>query len=151
MARLAARGRGAPAAREAVPALAGLYGDGALARARKLAGAIPAAGEALAEVEAALKLARRRGVRQVEVDLGETRGLGYYTGVTFAGYASGAGSAVATGGRYDGLLARFGRPGPAIGFAVDLEFATQALERANGRRGAAPRTARRRASARRQR
>jgi ATP phosphoribosyltransferase regulatory subunit len=64
------------------------------------------------------------------------RGLGYYTGLTFAGYAPGSGSAVAAGGRYDGLLARFGRPDPAIGFAVDLEFATQALERAGGgRRG----------------
>jgi ATP phosphoribosyltransferase regulatory subunit len=68
-------------------------------------------------------------VKDVEVDLGEVRGLGYYTGITFAGYAPGAGSAVASGGRYDALLARFGRPGPAIGFAVDLEFATQALER----------------------
>jgi ATP phosphoribosyltransferase regulatory subunit len=52
---------------------------------------------------------------------------------------------VAAGGRYDGLLARFGRPGPAIGFAVDLEFATQALERANGR-GRSARPRRRRAS-----
>ena len=51
-------------------------------------------------------------MREVEVDLGEVRGLGYYTGITFAGYAPGAGSAVASGGRYDGLLARFGRPGP---------------------------------------
>ena len=76
-----------------------------------------------------MRLARRRGVKDVVVDLGEVRGLGYYTGITFAGYAPGAGSAVASGGRYDGLLARFGRPGPAIGFAVDLEFATQALER----------------------
>ena len=74
-------------------------------------------------------------VFMMEIDLGEVRGLGYYTGVTFAGYAPGAGSAVASGGRYDGLLARFGRPGPAIGFAVDLEFATQALER-RGSRGA---------------
>jgi ATP phosphoribosyltransferase regulatory subunit len=63
--------------------------------------------------------------------------MGYYTGLTFAGYAPGAGAAVAAGGRYDDLLARFGRPGPAIGFAVDLEWATQALER----RGAGPRAA----------
>jgi ATP phosphoribosyltransferase regulatory subunit len=48
---------------------------------------------------------------------------------------------VAAGGRYDELLGRFGRPGPAIGFGIDLEFATQALERsASARRGrAAPR------------
>lgn len=133
LAALAAKGRGTEAARAAVPALAGLYGDGALERARALVKAVPGAGAPLAEVEAALGLARRRGVTRVAVDLGEARGLGYYTGLTFAGYAPGAGSAVAQGGRYDGLLARFGRPGPAVGFAVDLEFATQALERTAGR------------------
>jgi ATP phosphoribosyltransferase regulatory subunit len=133
LAALARKGRGSPAAREALPALAGLYGDRALPRGRELAQAVPGAAEALAEVEAALKLARRRGVREVAVDLGEVHSLGYYTGITFAGYAPGAGSRVAAGGRYDGLLARFGRPDPAIGFAIDLEFATQALERANGR------------------
>ncbi|HEX7624532.1 MAG TPA: ATP phosphoribosyltransferase regulatory subunit, partial [Anaeromyxobacteraceae bacterium] len=100
--------------------------------------AVPPAAPPLAEMEAALALARRRGLREVAVDLGEVRGLGYYTGITFAGYAPGAGSAVATGGRYDGLLARFGRPDPAIGFAVDLEFATQALERAGGRTSPRP-------------
>src|SRR6266540_3412729 len=130
---LSRRARGSAAAREALPLLAGLYGDRALERAREVARAAPGAAAALAEVEAALKLARRRGLGAVEVDLGEVRGLGYYTGITFAGYAPGAGSAVAAGGRYDGLLARFGRPGPAIGFAVDLEFATQALERTSGR------------------
>jgi len=133
LATLAKRGRGTPGARAALPELATLYGDGALARARKLAMAVPGAVTALGEVEGALRLARRRKAGPFEVDLGEIRGLGYYTGITFAGYAPGAGSSVAAGGRYDGLLARFGRPGPAIGFAVDLEFATQALERANGR------------------
>ena len=130
LAALARRGRGVARAREALPELAGLYGDGALERARRVSRSVHGAAAALAEVEGALKLARRRGVGKVEVDLGEVRGLGYYTGITFAGYAPGAGSAIAAGGRYDALLARFGRPGPAIGFAVDLEFATQALERA---------------------
>ncbi|HSM93782.1 MAG TPA: ATP phosphoribosyltransferase regulatory subunit [Anaeromyxobacteraceae bacterium] len=139
LARLAARGKGDGAARKALPALATLYGDGALARARGLAKGIPAAAAALGEVEAAMKRARRKGVEEVAVDLGEVRGLGYYTGVTFVGHAAGAGSAVAAGGRYDALLARFGRPGPAIGFAVDLEFATQALEKAGkAGRGRAP-------------
>ncbi len=142
---LARRGRGSAEAREALPALAGLYGDGALSRARALANVAPGAAEALGEVEAALRIARRRGPKDVAVDLGEARGLGYYTGLTFAGYAPGAGSRVAAGGRYDGLLARFGRPDPAIGFAIDLEFATQALERAAGRgRVTRPARARRR-------
>jgi ATP phosphoribosyltransferase regulatory subunit len=130
---LAGRGRGPPRARAALPELATLYGDGALERARRISRAVPGAAGPLGEVEAAIRLASRRSAGPFEVDLGEARGLGYYTGITFAGYAAGAGSAVAAGGRYDGLLARFGRPGPAIGFAVDLEFATQALERAGGR------------------
>jgi len=129
LAKLAGKAKGSAAARKALPALATLYGEGALSRARAVARIVPGAAAPLAELEAALRLARRRGVAAVEVDLGEVRGLGYYTGITFAGYAPGAGSAVASGGRYDGLLARFGRPGPAIGFAVDLEYATQALER----------------------
>jgi ATP phosphoribosyltransferase regulatory subunit len=147
LAELGRKGRGAPGIRAALPELVTLYGDGALGRARALARGVPAAGAALGEVEAALKLARRRGAGPFAIDLGEARGLGYYTGITFAGYAPGAGSSVAAGGRYDGLLARFGRPGPAIGFAVDLEFATQALERANGRargeKGRAPPRSRR--------
>jgi ATP phosphoribosyltransferase regulatory subunit len=129
LARLARKARGDGKAREALPGLASLYGDGALARAKAFARAVPGCAPALAEVEAALKLARRKGLGAVAVDLGEARGLGYYTGLTFAGFAPGAGAAVASGGRYDELLARFGRPGPAIGFGVDLEFATQALER----------------------
>ncbi len=137
---LSASARGAPRARAALPELATLYGDGALERGRAIARAVPGAAGPLAEVEAAIRTARRRRAGPFAVDLGEARGLGYYTGITFAGYAPGAGSAVAAGGRYDGLLARFGRPGPAIGFAVDLEFATQALERASGRgRAARPR------------
>jgi ATP phosphoribosyltransferase regulatory subunit len=113
--------------------LATLYGDGALERGRALAKVVPGAAAPLQEVEAAIRAAARRRAGPFAVDLGEARGLGYYTGITFAGHAPGAGSAVAAGGRYDGLLARFGRPGPAIGFAVDLEFATQALERTTGR------------------
>lgn len=144
LAALARRARGSAAARAALPALAGLYGDRALERAREVAGVAPGAAAALGEVEAAIKLARRRGLSEVAVDLGEVRGLGYYTGITFAAYAPGAGSEVASGGRYDGLLARFGRPGPAIGFAVDLEFATQALERAGARRAPRRRAAGRR-------
>ena len=130
---LSARGRGEPRARAALPELATLYGDGALERGRAIARVAPGARGPLREVEAAVRAAARRRAGPFAVDLGEARGLGYYTGITFAGHAPGAGSAVAAGGRYDGLLARFGRPGPAIGFAVDLEFATQALERTAGR------------------
>jgi len=55
------------------------------------------------------------------IDLGDVRGFDYYTGVRFAGYASGAPDAVLRGGRYDELIGRYGRPARATGFAIDLE------------------------------
>jgi len=58
---------------------------------------------------------------RVVVDLGEPRNLSYYTGITFQVLADGPGEAVVSGGRYDGLYARFGADHPAAGFAVDLD------------------------------
>lgn len=54
-------------------------------------------------------------------DLGEVRGLDYYTGIHFELYIAGAGRAAGAGGRYDGLMARFGRATPAVGVALDLD------------------------------
>jgi ATP phosphoribosyltransferase regulatory subunit len=54
-------------------------------------------------------------------DLGEVRGLDYYTGIHFEIYIAGAGRAAGAGGRYDGLMARFGRATPAVGVALDLD------------------------------
>jgi ATP phosphoribosyltransferase regulatory subunit len=54
-------------------------------------------------------------------DLGEVRGLDYYTGVHFELFAAGAGRAVGAGGRYDDLMGRFGRPMPAVGVSIDLD------------------------------
>ena len=51
----------------------------------------------------------------VVYDLGEVRGLDYYTGVHFEVFVSGAGRAAGAGGRYDELMGRFGRPMPAVG------------------------------------
>jgi ATP phosphoribosyltransferase regulatory subunit len=57
----------------------------------------------------------------VVYDLGEVRGLDYYTGVHFEVYVSGAGRAAGAGGRYDELMAQFGRPMPAVGVSLDLD------------------------------
>jgi ATP phosphoribosyltransferase regulatory subunit len=57
----------------------------------------------------------------VVYDLGEVRGLDYYTGVHFEVYVSGAGRAAGAGGRYDELVGRFGRPMPAVGVSLDLD------------------------------
>lgn len=57
----------------------------------------------------------------VVYDLGEVRGLTYYTGIHFELYVAGAGRATGGGGRYDDLMGRFGAPMPAVGLAVDLD------------------------------
>ncbi|HEV7556825.1 MAG TPA: ATP phosphoribosyltransferase regulatory subunit, partial [Kofleriaceae bacterium] len=62
------------------------------------------------------------------IDLGELRGFDYYTGVRFAGYATGAPDAVLRGGRYDELIGRYGRAARATGFAIDLEAVAEAQQ-----------------------
>lgn len=64
----------------------------------------------------------------IRFDLGLVHQIEYYTGVVFRGYIQGAGAPVLSGGRYDNLLATFGRPAPAIGFAVDVDGVVQSLE-----------------------
>jgi ATP phosphoribosyltransferase regulatory subunit len=54
-------------------------------------------------------------------DLGEVRGLDYYTGIHFELFVAGAGRAAGAGGRYDDLMGRFGRPMPAVGVSLDLD------------------------------
>jgi ATP phosphoribosyltransferase regulatory subunit len=60
------------------------------------------------------------------------RGFDYYTGVRFQAFVPGVSHAVLGGGRYDDLLARYGRPSPAVGFAIDVEAAAGALEAVDG-------------------
>ncbi len=54
-------------------------------------------------------------------DLGLVRSLGYYTGAIFQVYDPALGVPIGGGGRYDELLGRFGRPLPAVGFALNAE------------------------------
>jgi ATP phosphoribosyltransferase regulatory subunit len=123
---------GLPAAlRELCCALPTLYGEPAevLARSRALA-LSPDVAAALDAVEAVLVQSRDVVERElhssITLDLGEVRGFDYYTGIRFAGYVAGVGDAVLRGGRYDELIARYGRPMTATGFAVDIEAVAQA-------------------------
>lgn len=54
-------------------------------------------------------------------DLSELRGYDYHTGLVFAAYADGIGSALANGGRYDELGSAFGAARPATGFNTDIK------------------------------
>jgi ATP phosphoribosyltransferase regulatory subunit len=59
--------------------------------------------------------------QRVIFDFGLVRSLGYYTGAVFQVYDPALGVPIGGGGRYDDLLARFGRPLPAVGFALAVE------------------------------
>ena len=103
--------------------LASLHGaSDVLAKARSLFPGEPEVMTALDELDAVLA-----GVQDafpnvgVYVDLTELRGFRYHTGLVFAVYLEGRGSAVAKGGRYDNIGAVFGRDRPATGFAIDLK------------------------------
>lgn len=63
------------------------------------------------------------------IDLGETRGLDYHTGITFEGFIPGLGEPVCSGGRYDRLMERYGFPAPATGFTFNVLNLLQSLER----------------------
>lgn len=58
--------------------------------------------------------------QHITLDLGELRGLDYYTGITFQGFLTGFGQAVCLGGRYDNLTKGYGYDAPATGFAFNL-------------------------------
>lgn len=63
----------------------------------------------------------------ISYDLSMLSDYEYYTGIIFRGYTYGAGSAVVTGGRYNGLLLQFGVDRPSTGFAVMVDELMMAL------------------------
>jgi len=74
-------------------------------------------------------LAEKGYGQYLRFDLGLVHRIEYYTGVVFRGYVEGVGAAVASGGRYDGLVEKFGRPAPAVGFSVDADAVADCLGR----------------------
>ena len=70
----------------------------------------------------------------VTLDLGAVRDWDYYTGPTFELFSGDLGFPLGTGGRYDGLLGRFGTPRPATGFVLMVDRCCDVLLR----RGAPP-------------
>lgn len=54
-------------------------------------------------------------------DLGKLPHLNYYSSLIFEAYVPGASGSVLSGGRYDNLMACFGRGLPAVGFAFKID------------------------------
>ncbi|MBN1656794.1 MAG: ATP phosphoribosyltransferase regulatory subunit [Anaerolineae bacterium] len=92
--------------------------------ARGLAAAVGPAEAALGALERLVQVHARLvawGVAgRIVLDLGEVRGMDYYTGITFRGVAPGLGWPLVSGGRYDDLIAHFGRPMPAVGMGLSV-------------------------------
>lgn len=65
-------------------------------------------------------LQRQGAAGRVRIDFSIGTDAAYYDGILFKGYLQGRPNSVLSGGRYDPLLRRMGRPGGAVGFAVYL-------------------------------
>jgi ATP phosphoribosyltransferase len=102
-------------------------GRDAITACRAAAGTVGCAGS-LDALEAAWELVDAAGAADhVRVDFGILRSFDYYTGLIVEAYAPGLGLPLGGGGRYDELLAAFGTPLPAAGFALSLERVMIAL------------------------
>lgn len=95
-------------------------GSEVLEEARKLGGA--AVQRATAQLQATYEaLAAQGAADRVQIDLGLLRDLGYYSGAILEVYDPALGHVLGGGGRYDGLMKKFGLDLPAAGFALYLE------------------------------
>lgn len=71
--------------------------------------------------------------RRLRFDFSIINSFDYYTGIIFKGYAEGIAASLASGGRYDAVLANLGRPGvAACGFAMSLERLQEVLGEQGG-------------------
>jgi ATP phosphoribosyltransferase regulatory subunit len=101
-----------------LPALRG--GPEVLEEANDLGG--EAVKRAISRLQATYDLLGERGIAdRVQLDLGLLRDLGYYSGAILEVYDPALGHILGGGGRYDDLLARFGRNLPAAGFSLYVE------------------------------
>lgn len=67
--------------------------------------------------------------KYVSVDLGMVQSVNYYTGTIFRGFTYGVGFPILSGGRYDGLVEKFGKNSPATGFSLGINMIMMALDR----------------------
>ncbi len=96
---------------------------------------------ALDNLNGIYELLKARGLEKYACfDLGLISGAGYYTGVVFRGISKNLGAPILEGGRYDGLTGNFGKPMPAVGFALGADRALSAVTNKAGKPEAGERT-----------
>ncbi|MGF1472669.1 MAG: ATP phosphoribosyltransferase regulatory subunit [Rubrobacteraceae bacterium] len=105
-----------------IPRIVGPASDaGLLEKADRYAGG-GGAGAALDNLREILAHLEAYGcLEAVVLDLGLIGRYNYYTGAVYEAYSPDLGFSIASGGRYDNLLRRFGKTLPATGFAISLE------------------------------
>jgi ATP phosphoribosyltransferase regulatory subunit len=65
--------------------------------------------------------------KHITINKGLVKDLHYYTGIIFDVYVGKTKKSVASGGRYDNLLSKYGKKNPAIGFAINMNKLIQEL------------------------
>ena len=116
--------------KEGLAALPRLFGGREVLTAAGRVAASDSSRRALDNIAQVLDILDIHGVSEhLTIDLGEIRGLDYHSGLTFEGFVAGIGEAVCSGGRYDNLMAKYGFPAPATGFAFNTLALLNALER----------------------
>jgi ATP phosphoribosyltransferase regulatory subunit len=82
------------------------------------ADALGTPGRELAETVSSLSVSEKE---RVIVDIGLVRDLDYYSGLVFEIVHPAIGEPIGGGGRYDGLVGKFGDDRPAVGFALNVD------------------------------
>ncbi len=107
-----------------------LYGDARILDEAEGLTRHPLCRAAIAEMRQVLAILEEYGCSGcVSIDLGMAHQANYYSGTIFRGLVAELGQPLLSGGRYDGLPARFGREIPATGFALSMKLLLIALER----------------------
>lgn len=138
------RAKDVPGLQEACAAVAEPYA-GALLRLPQLYGGVEVLDRAAGELPQLPAIAAAiEGLRQLiagapdlpfSVDLSDLRGYHYHNGIVFAAYSPEYPTAIALGGRYDGVGQAFGRARPATGFSMDLREVARLAPRTNAKGG----------------
>lgn len=119
-----------PESAREISALPRLFGGREILKTARDIVANPRSLAALDNLQLVLEILDIHGVTDyLSIDLGETRGLDYHSGITFEGFVAGFGEPVCSGGRYDNLIGRYGFDAPATGFTFNLLNLLQTVER----------------------
>jgi ATP phosphoribosyltransferase regulatory subunit len=111
---------------EALPFLSG--GKEVIEEASKFIKYLPDLERPLSQLSQFISDLDELGYNMTKVNLGMVRDFEYYTGIIIEGSLEGLGLPVVGGGRYDGLLEKFGPPIPATGFAIGIERVASKLK-----------------------